>query len=371
MESKQAAVMKPQTSALQLSGKSFAFFGEFSDWPYRACEPADMAVELGGVVAYEVTAHLTYMVVGDNEVKGALAKKLAQARKSAEKFIDLAQLAKKDGKSLHCPTIIDESTFKEMVAIDVKGKTFAFFGGFDLCDGDPDAGLLHHMVKSIDAVVAKDVDPTLDYLVLGNIRRPGKTAAQAEAKKLQESGAKVRSINEDRFLELVRTAKPLEKRAGDGPMDFGSFIGHVHAILDTGKLGRALKMLRAESFQLYSRKDDDALLGVVASQTGSGKVYASWLTAHGKYGCATPDLEDCLGLSGDICKHLLVLLIGLVRTNKMDAETAYNWIHATTSKLPGKDIQLVADAFIQYNGAQLGEIDWRPTETIPEDYYAF
>jgi hypothetical protein len=78
-----------------------------------------------------------------------------------------------------------------------------------------------------------------------------------------------------------------------------------------------------------------------------------------------------MGLSGDICKHLLVLSIGLVRANKMDAETAYNWIHATNSKLPQRNVDLVADAFIQYNGAQLGEIDWRPTETIPEDYYAF
>jgi hypothetical protein len=31
----------------------------------------------------------------------------------------------------------------------------------------------------------------------------------------------------------------------------------------------------------------------------------------------------------------------------------------------------MTEAFIQYKGASLGEIDWRPTETIPEDYYAF
>jgi hypothetical protein len=27
--------------------------------------------------------------------------------------------------------------------------------------------------------------------------------------------------------------------------------------------------------------------------------------------------------------------------------------------------------FIRYKGAEAGEVDWRPTETIPEDYYAF
>ena len=25
---------------------------------------------------------------------------------------------------------------------------------------------------------------------------------------------------------------------------------------------------------------------------------------------------------------------------------------------------------LRYRGAQAGEVDWRPTETVPEDYYA-
>jgi hypothetical protein len=25
--------------------------------------------------------------------------------------------------------------------------------------------------------------------------------------------------------------------------------------------------------------------------------------------------------------------------------------------------------FLRYKGAEAGEVDWRPTETIPEDYY--
>ena len=32
--------------------------------------------------------------------------------------------------------------------------------------------------------------------------------------------------------------------------------------------------------------------------------------------------------------------------------------------------ELAAATFVRYKGAQAGEIDWRPTETIPEDYYA-
>ena len=29
------------------------------------------------------------------------------------------------------------------------------------------------------------------------------------------------------------------------------------------------------------------------------------------------------------------------------------------------------DVFLRYKAAEAGEIDWRPTETIPEDFYTF
>jgi len=31
----------------------------------------------------------------------------------------------------------------------------------------------------------------------------------------------------------------------------------------------------------------------------------------------------------------------------------------------------MSQTFLKYKGAEAGEIDWRPTETVPEDYYAF
>ena len=30
----------------------------------------------------------------------------------------------------------------------------------------------------------------------------------------------------------------------------------------------------------------------------------------------------------------------------------------------------IGDTLLRYKGAQAGEIDWRPTETMPEDFYA-
>src|SRR5262249_10616707 len=137
------------------------------------------------------------------------------------------------------------------------------------------------------------------------------------------------------------------------------------------KLGRALQMLKAESFKLFVHLTDDHLVGVVRSQSGSGSVYASWLRPDGRYGCSTPELENCMGLQGSPCKHLLVLLVGLARVGQMDLATAYAWIKEASGYGPRSDHELAADTFLQYKGAQAGEIDWRPTETIPEDFHAF
>jgi hypothetical protein len=30
----------------------------------------------------------------------------------------------------------------------------------------------------------------------------------------------------------------------------------------------------------------------------------------------------------------------------------------------------MGEIFIRRKGAEAGEVDWRPTETVPEDYYA-
>jgi hypothetical protein len=49
---------------------------------------------------------------------------------------------------------------------------------------------------------------------------------------------------------------------------------------------------------------------------------------------------------------------------------ALQWIHAAGAKNPRKNVELCAETFLQYKGAEAGELDWRPTETIPEDFYA-
>lgn len=358
-------IHSPKKNEFSINGKTFAFFGGFSFWPsYHPGAPSTVAKLRGGILRDEVDEDLDFLVIGDRRGPGK-----ADARKQAERLKHQAEKAAKKGEKKKYPSIIDESEFREMVRIDLTGKTFCFFGGFDCCGGVFDETLLSNLVEGVGGKVETTLSDNLDYVVMGKRRGEGKISAHNQAKRLVASGAHLRILDEDAFLELVRTDHDTSK--DDGEMNFATFISRLHGIVDQGKLGRALKMLKGESFKLYVHKDEQQLVGVVRSQTSSSRVYASWLTDEGRYGCSTPELEECMGLQGNICKHLLLLVVGLTGANEMKAETALTWLRTAYGKRPRENATLVADTFIQYKGAEVGEIDWRPTETIPEDYYAF
>jgi len=85
-------------------------------------------------------------------------------------------------------------------------------------------------------------------------------------------------------------------------------------------------MLKRSGFQLYSDITGEHLAGVVKSQTDAELVYACRLDAAGNYACCTQNLNICGGLRGSICKHLLVLIIGLVKAGELDPRTIDQWI---------------------------------------------
>ena len=64
-------------------------------------------------------------------------------------------------------------------------------------------------------------------------------------------------------------------------------------------------------------------------------------------------------------------MIGLSKTEHIDTTTANRWMLASKLEQPALNKDLMTELFLRYKGAESGEIDWRPTETIPEDYYAF
>jgi hypothetical protein len=160
--------------------------------------------------------------------------------------------------------------------------------------------------------------------------------------------------------------------AGRGrvPVGLAGFVRCLEPYVDARRLGRALEMLKAERFQLYSRVEADGLAGVVKSQTEPTKVYSCRLGADGRFACCDQALSACQGMREALCKHLLVLLIGLARTGEVDPAVAERWVQASRQRKPKVEGEVMSETLLRYQAAQAGDLDWGPTETVPADYYA-
>jgi hypothetical protein len=154
------------------------------------------------------------------------------------------------------------------------------------------------------------------------------------------------------------------------PADFGEFLARLKQVTDPAKIDKATAMLKADSFRLFAKVDADEVVGVVKSQSDPSLVYSCRLGSDGKYACCTQNLNICGGLKGSPCKHLLVLIVGLSQAGALHPGSAHDWTQATRGRKPELDKDQMAATFLQYKGAEAGEIDWRPTDTIPEDFYA-
>jgi len=162
----------------------------------------------------------------------------------------------------------------------------------------------------------------------------------------------------------------LTEPVAPGSMSFDTFFEQLGYKADAAKLDKALKMLKSDRFQLFADVKNDQVVGIVKSQTDKDLVYSCRLTSSGDFSCCTQNLKPCGGLQGSLCKHLLVLIVGLAKAEKLDAATVHTWVNASAAKKPALDKDAMSETFLRYKGAEAGEVDWRPTETIPEDYYA-
>ncbi len=166
-----------------------------------------------------------------------------------------------------------------------------------------------------------------------------------------------------------RLAPTPREKARSRPTDFAGFLKRLEKVADPSKLDKTMKMLQADRFRLFARVQDDGLVGVVKSQSDPDLVYSCRLSADGNYACCTQNLNVCGGLRGSPCKHLLVLIVGLTQAGELDPATAHDWTQASRGRKPALDKDAMTETLLQYKGAEAGEIDWRPTETIPEDFY--
>jgi uncharacterized protein YjbI with pentapeptide repeats len=155
-----------------------------------------------------------------------------------------------------------------------------------------------------------------------------------------------------------------------GPLDFDALLGNLRAGTDAARLEKTLAMLKAERFQLYADSDDEQLVGVVKSQSNPDLIYSCRLTRGGEYACCTQNLNVCGGLRGAPCKHILVLVLGLTKAGRLDPAVVDRWLRKGRRRGPSLDKDVMSEALLRYKGAEAGRIDWRPTETIPEDFYA-
>jgi len=165
--------------------------------------------------------------------------------------------------------------------------------------------------------------------------------------------------------------KHVEAQLPKGPIDMETFMELLGERTDKSRLDKATKMLKAEKFQLFADVKSDSLAGIVKSQNDPDLVYSCRLTSEGAFACCTQNLNPCGGLRGALCKHLLVLIVGLTKGSQLDPTEVNKWVASSRLHQPALNKDVMTEILLKYKGAQAGELDWRPTETVPEDFYAF
>src|SRR5262249_45354513 len=108
--------------------------------------------------------------------------------------------------------------------------------------------------------------------------------------------------------DRMRKATKTVKAAKAGSLDFETFLKRLSNKVELARMEKAGSMLKAERFQLFAEVKDEALVGIVKSQSNRDLVYSCRLASDGTFGCCTQNLRPCGGLRGALCKHLLVLI---------------------------------------------------------------
>lgn len=335
-----------------LQGKHFVVYGWKADWPgYLLPTGLNAHLTARGAIIQKVPDDLTdYVFFGPGREKGR-AKAMRKYEALNEKGLDI--------ELLNVPALL------HLLRPDINGLRFAFAGGFShgaaALESGPDGLLARY-----GAVAVETITPDVDYLIVGERRAKGKTAALRQVEQLNQAGAQIQTMAEQPYLDMLS----IMDKPGDATLDFSAFVVQLRGLVDPRRLDRAIKMLKKEAFNIYADVEDNTVSGIIKSQSSSTGYYASWLRNDGSYCCYNHELEECMGLQGSICKHILVLLMGLSCNGDLKPETALAWATSGSDKPPKENEEDPAvQMLLRYKSVEAGEIDWRPTETVPEDYY--
>ena len=139
------------------------------------------------------------------------------------------------------------------------------------------------------------------------------------------------------------------------------------------KIEKAIAMFKKERNLLYIDSDPGAgtMRAVIKSQTHPDELeYAVFLNKAGKFFCTTQNLHPCGGLRGQICKHIVLGLVALVKSGAMDGRELSSWVEQTAANRPALDKDEATQIFVKYKNALSGDSIWRPVEILPEDFMA-
>jgi hypothetical protein len=165
----------------------------------------------------------------------------------------------------------------------------------------------------------------------------------------------------------------------DGSIDkFVNALGKAMGADITGRIANAIKMFRKERNLLYVFRDSDGISAVIKSQTHPEELeYAVTINKDGSFFCGTQNLHPCGGLRGAICKHIILALLAIIKSQAATSKELIEWVKKTKDQKPVFLKPQANKIFANYRLALKGElvtnekIEWRPVEMVPEDFMAF
>jgi uncharacterized protein YjbI with pentapeptide repeats len=156
--------------------------------------------------------------------------------------------------------------------------------------------------------------------------------------------------------------------ADEAPADFNALVTTLTGLFGFARWRDLTSLFNAGLVPLWSEGNPDGMRGVVPEAAKSTAFRACHLTSSGGHQCGTQNFALCDEGRTGVCKHLMVLLLDLARRERIPLGNAVAWARLSLAHDGALDRTALAAIFAAY--AESTQSDYRPNETLPEDYYA-
>ena len=175
-------------------------------------------------------------------------------------------------------------------------------------------------------------------------------------------------VNVEEETDDLRDEGEADEEAIAEAGELAGFLDQLEEHVSVGKLDKALDLLQATPLELFYDLSKSSVSGVVRAPADPDLAFCCHLSDDGAYGCCSSNLATCNGLRGSLCKHLLVLLVGLVQKGVLSADQAAKWVAASTENKPETDKELCSQSLERLEAADQGGTPWKPVATNPDDF---